>query len=148
MKVILKDDVQGLGKKDDMVNAKNGYAKNYLFPKGLAIEANLSNLNDVKQKNKASKAKKDSEIQEAKALKEQFKKYEITIKSKAGEGNKLFGSVTNKDIAEKLLEVYKVKVDKKKVLMNEGIKSLGDVTVDIKLYPKIIAKLKVKIERE
>jgi len=147
LKVILKEDVKGLGKKDEMVNASTGYAKNFLFPKGFAIEANVANINEIDLKNKAGKAKKDKEVQEARNLKEKFKEFEVVIKAKAGDSEKLFGSVTSKDIAEKLEEIYKIKIDKKKILLDEAIKSTGVKHVDVKLYPKIIAKLKVKIEK-
>jgi large subunit ribosomal protein L9 len=147
MKVILKSDVKGLGKKDDMVNASVGYAKNYLFPRNLAVEANVANMNEMDQKKKANKAKKDNELKDAKELKDKIKSLEIIIKAKAGEGERLFGSITAKDIAETLESSNGIKIDKKKILLKEAIKSIGYTTVDIKLYPKVIAKLKVKIEK-
>jgi large subunit ribosomal protein L9 len=148
LKVILKEDVKGLGKKDEMVNAKDGYARNFLFPKGLAVEANPKNLNEMNVKNKSKETKQEMAVGGAKKMAEKISNVLLTIKAKAGEKEKLFGSITSSDIAEVLLKEHKLKIDKKKIVLSEPIKSLGDKEVDIKLYTGVTAKLKIKIEQE
>lgn len=146
MKVILKQDVKGLGKKDQMVEASDGYARNFLFPKGLAVEASASNINVMKTKNEAEKQRKDREIAQAKALAEKIKKTTVTLKVKAGENGKLFGSITSKDVSEALKAQHKLDIDKKKIVMPEALKSIGTCEVEVKLYPEISSKLTVKVE--
>ncbi len=146
MKVILKQDVKGLGKKDQMVEASDGYARNFLFPKGLAVEASASNINVMKTKNEAEKQRKDREIAQAKALAEKIKTTTVTLKVKAGENGKLFGSITSKDVSEALKAQHKLDIDKKKIVMPEALKSIGTCEVEVKLYPEISSKLTVKVE--
>ena len=146
MKVILKQDVKGLGKKDQMVEASDGYARNFLFPKGLAVEASASNINVMKTKNEAEKQRKDREIAQAKALAEKIKTTTVTLKVKAGENGKLFGSITSKDVSEALKTQHKLDIDKKKIVMPEALKSIGTCEVEVKLYPEISSKLTVKVE--
>ena len=146
MKVILKQDVKGLGKKDQMVEASDGYARNFLFPKGLAVEASASNINVMKTKNEAEKQRKDREIAQAKALAEKIKTTTVTLKVKAGENGKLFGSITSKDVSEALKAQHKLDIDKKKIVMPEALKSIGTCEVEVKLYPEISSKLTVKGE--
>ena len=146
MKVILKQDVKGLGKKDQMVEASDGYARNFLFPKGLAVEASASNINVMKTKNEAEKQRKDREIAQAKALAEKIKSTTVTLKVKAGENGKLFGSITSKDVSEALKVQHKLDIDKKKLVMPEALKSIGTCEVEVKLYPEISSKLTVKVE--
>ena len=146
MKVILKQDVKGLGKKDQMVEASDGYARNFLFPKGLAVEASASNINVMKTKNEAEKQRKDREIAQAKALAEKVKTTTVTLKVKAGENGKLFGSITSKDVSEALKAQHKLDIDKKKIVMPEALKSIGTCEVEVKLYPEISSKLTVKVE--
>lgn len=148
MKVILKEDVKGLGKKESMVEVSDGYARNFLLPKGLAVEANSSNMNVMKSKQEAEKTKKAKELASAKALAEKLKDITLVIRTKAGENGKLFGSITNKDISDKLKADFKLDVDKKKINMHDAIKSLGTTEVEVKLYPEVSAKLAVKIEQE
>lgn len=147
MKVILKQDVKGLGKSESMVNVSDGYARNFLFPKGLAVEASASNLNVMNTRKAAEKAKKEREFAAAKALAEKINAISIIIKTKAGENGKLFGSITSKDISDKLSSQFKIDVDKKKIQLPEAIKSLGTSEVEVKLYPDVIAKLTVKVEQ-
>ncbi len=145
MKVILKQDVKGLGKTEDMVNVSDGYARNYLFPRGLAAEANASNINVMKTKKDAEKTKKDRELTQAKAIALRMKDIVVVIKSKSGESGKLFGSVTSKDISDKLKSEFKLDIDKKKIVLPDPIKSLGTTEVVVKLYPEVSAKLTVNI---
>ncbi len=148
MKVILTRDVKGLGKKDEMVNAKDGYARNYLIPKGYAIEASASNINIMNAKIKSEELKNEREQDKARNLAEKIKETELVITTKAGENGKLFGSITGKDIAERLKSQYNLDVDRKKINLPEAIKALGSFDVEIKLAKGIHPKLKVSIVEE
>ena len=148
MKVILVKDVKGLGEKESLVNVSDGYARNYLIPKGLACQSNQKNLNVMKAKNKAMEAKKEKEIEEAKALADKLNQSSITIKAKAGENGKLFGSITSKDISEKIKSMHNLDIDKRKIVLDEPLKSMGEFSIEIKIYPEISSKLKVYIENE
>lgn len=145
MKVILKVDIKGVGKKDEVVNASDGYARNYLFPKNLALEANAENMAKLKTKNDANQYRKDLEKEAAMAIADKFKKIELKVFVKVGENGKVFGGVSSKDIADKLDKEYKIKIDKKKIELKETIKSLGTSTVDIKLYEGVVGKLKITV---
>ena len=145
MKVILLQDIKGVGKKDQIINANDGYARNYLFPKKLAIEANAGNLGNLKAKQESNQYRKDVQKEEAIKLAEKIKNINLTITVKAGESGKIFGGVTAKEIAENLNNQYKIDIDKKKIILPETIKVLGTFSVDIKLYEGIIGKLKVEI---
>lgn len=145
MKVILLADIKGVGKKDQIINASDGYARNFLFPKKLAVEANNENLGKLKSKNESKAFKKETEIAEAKKSAEKINSITLTIKVKAGENGKIFGGVTSKEIAESLKNEYKIEIDKKKIVLSETIKNIGTHTVDIKLYEGIIAELKLHI---
>ena len=148
MKVILKQDVKGLGKKEDLVNVSDGYARNFLFPKGLAAEASATNINIMNTKKEAEKTKKDRELAHARELVQKLKDTEVVIKTKSGENGKLFGSITSKDISDKLKNNFKLDIDKKKIVLPEPIKATGTVELDVKLYPEVSGKLKVRIENE
>ena len=148
MKVILVKDVKGLGEKESLVNVSDGYARNYLIPKGLACLSNPKNLNVMKAKNKAMEAKKEKEIEEAKSLADKLNQSSITIKAKAGENGKLFGSITSKDISEKIKSMHNLDIDKRKIVLDEPLKSMGEFNIEIKIYPEISAELKVYIENE
>lgn len=148
MKVILKQDVKGLGKKDTMVEVSDGYARNFLLPRNLAVEASASNINIMNTKKEAEKMKKDRELAQAKALADRLKDITVVIKTRAGDNGKLFGSITSKEIAEKLKSSYNIDIDKRKIQLPEALKSLGTTEVDIKLYPEVSAKMKVRIEQE
>jgi len=145
MKVILAADVKGLGKKGDLVNASDGYARNFLFPRKLAVEATDGNMKKVEFEKKALKDKELAMLAEAKLLATNIEKLVIEIKTKAGEGGRLFGSVTSKEVAEKVEEISGIKIDKRKIDMPEPIKALGVKNVDLKLHPKVTAKLKVHV---
>ncbi len=146
MKVILLDNIKGVGKKDQIINASDGYARNFLFPKKLAVEANNENLAKLKAQNESKAFKKETEKNEASQIAEKINKITLKITVKAGENGKIFGGVTAKEIAESLKNEYKIEIDKKKVALPETIKNIGTYTVDIKLYEGIVAKLQVKIE--
>jgi large subunit ribosomal protein L9 len=148
MKVILKQDVKGLGKKDDLVNVSDGYARNFLFPRGLAVEANESNLNIMKTRKEAEKTKRDRELAHARQLAEKLRDVEVVIRAKTGENGKLFGSITSRDISDKLKDDFKLDIDRKKIVMPDAIKSTGSYEIDVKLYPEVGGKLKVRIEPE
>ena len=145
MKVILLEDVKSVGKKGQVVNASEGYAKNFLFPKKLAVEANNSNMNELNLKNKAEERRKAQELEDAKALAEKLEKIVVKIPVKTGEGGKLFGSVTNKEIAAAIEKNEGLKVDKKKIVLNDQIKMVGKKTVQVKLHAKVTASLTVEI---
>ncbi len=148
MKVILKQDVKGLGKMEDLVNVSDGYARNYLFPRGLAAEANAGNINVMNTKKQAEKSKRDRELAHAKELALKVKETVVVIKSKSGENGKLFGSITSKDISDKLKSDFNIDIDKKKIVLPDPIKSLGTTEVEVKLYPEVSAKLTVKTIHE
>lgn len=142
MKVILMQDVKGQGKKGQTVNVSDGYARNFLLPKGLAVEATNAAINDMKGKDEAFAYKKQTELNEAKEMQEKLSKISVSLSAKAGSNGKLFGSVTNKDIAEGLLSQHHIKIDKRRFDM-EDIKQSGTYEVSVKLYPDVIGKLKV-----
>ena len=148
MKVILLDNIKGVGKKDEIINASDGYARNYLFPKKLAVEVTKENLSILDSKNEANKFKKQNEKNEAEEIAKQLKEITLTIKVKAGENGKIFGGVTSKEISENLKNQYKIEVDKKKIEVKETIKNLGRFNINIKLYEGVNAKLNVNITAE
>ena len=148
MKVILMQDIKGVGKKDEVINASDGYARNYLFPKKLAVEATKENLGKLESKNEANKFKKQNEKNDAIEVANKLKELVLTIKVKAGENGKIFGGVTSKEISENLKEQYKIEIDKKKIEVKETIKNIGRFTINIKLYEGVNAKLTVNIIAE
>ena len=145
MKVILKADIKGVGKKDQVINASDGYARNFLFPKNLAVEANKENMSKLKAKQDSNAFKKSQEKEEAKKIAEKLSKIQLTIPVKAGENGKIFGGVSAKEIAELLKENYKIEIDKKKIELKETIKTLGARTIQIKLYEGITGNLKIDV---
>ena len=148
MKVILKADIKGVGKKDQVINASDGYARNFLFPKNLAVEANAENMSKLKAKQDSNAFKKSQEKEEAQKIADKLSKILMKVQVKAGENGKVFGSITSKDIAEKLKEQHKITVDKKKILLDGPIKQTGTVSIDVKLYPEVTGKLTVEISAE
>lgn len=148
MKVILKEDIKGVGKKDEIINASDGYARNFLFPKNLAVEANKENMAKLKAKEQSNAYKKEQEKQEAQKVAEQIGKIMLTIEVKAGENGKVFGGVSSKEIADILQNSHNIIVDKKKIDLKETIKELGLKTINIKLYEGVIAKLKINVVSE
>ena len=148
MKVILKADIKGVGKKDEVINASDGYARNFLFPKGLAVEANNENMSKLKAKQDSAKFQKQREKEEALRIAEKLSKISLKIKVNAGENGKIFGGVSSKEIAQELEKEYKVIVDKKKIDLKETIKPLGVRTVEIKLFEGVVGNLKIHIVGE
>ncbi len=148
MKVILQQDVKGLGRKGEVVNASDGHARNFLFPKKMAIPADKQNLNELSAKKSSEAHKKELERQEAIKIREKLEKVTLHIKTKAGENGKIFGSITSKEISENIEKEYKENIDKKKILLKDQIKTLGEHTVDLKLFEGVVAKLKLIIEEE
>lgn len=145
MKVILKADIKGVGKKDEVINASDGYARNFLFPKNLAVEANNENMAKLKAKQDSVKFQKGQEKEEALKIAEKLSKIQLKIQVKSGENGKIFGGVSAKEIAQELEKQYQIKVDKKKVELKETIKTLGMRTVEIKLFEGVIGKLKIDV---
>ncbi len=144
MKVILKQDVKGLGKKGELVNASDGYARNFLFPKGLAAEANAQAMSEFKNKQQAEKYRIETETAAAKAAAERISGKTVHITAKAGQNGKLFGSVTSKEIAEKIRAEFGIETDKRKIIVDD-IKQFGTYEFEIKLYQGISAKLYVMV---
>ncbi len=144
MKVILKDNIKSIGKKDDIVNVSDGYARNFLFAKNLAVEATPGNLAKLQTKKDSEKFKKDTEKEEAKKIADKLEKIKLVFEVKAGENGKIFGGISSKEISEKLDKEYQIKVDKKKIDLKETIKSLGITNVEMKLYEGVIGKVKVQ----
>ena len=134
MKVILLENIKGVGKKDEIINASDGYARNFLFPKKLALEANNENLAKLKAKQASNDYRKDVEKQEAMKMAEKLKGILLKVKVKAGENGKIFGGVTAKEISDELKKQYNFDIDKKKIEIKDTIKTLGTITINIKLY--------------
>lgn len=146
MKVILLEDVKGSGVKGDIINASDGFARNYLFPKGLAVEATKANLNELKNRERAEEKRKEEAAQQAREMADKLSQLTLVIKAKSGENGKLFGSVTNKELAEELKKQHNITIDRKKIVLGEPIKQLCEMELEVKLYPEISGKLKVKVE--
>lgn len=145
MKVILLQDVKNVGKKGDIVNASDGYARNFLFPKKLAEEASGANLNKINAIKESERKARLKDIEEAQKLAEDLKTKEVVLKVKAGEGGRLFGAITSKDVSEAIKKQLGIDIDKKKISM-ENIKTMGLHEVELKLYTEINGKLKVRVE--
>ena len=144
MKVILLQDVKKMGKKGDVIEASDGYARNYLFPRKLAEEATANALHVVNAKKENERRKKLAELEAAQKLAAELKGKEVTIDAKAGDNGRLFGAITNKDIAEVINNKFNLSIDKKKVVVNT-IKVAGQYEVEITLYPEVSTKMKVII---
>lgn len=148
MKLILLEDVKSVGKKGDIVNKNDGYALNYLIPKKLAVEATKANMNDLELKKKAEEKRKKEELEEAKKIAEQLNDKVVKVSVKAGENGKVFGSVTNKEIADALAKQTGMDIDKKKISFDAPIKMVGRRIVKIKLHPQVTVELAVEITGE
>ena len=145
MKVILKADIKGVGKKDQVINASDGYVRNFLFPKNLAIEANNENMSKLKAQENSKAYKKGQEKEEAKKIAEKLAGIQLKVLVKAGENGKIFGGVSAKEIADNLEKQHSIKIDKKKIDLKETIKTLGMFTIEIKLYEGVVGKLKIDV---
>jgi large subunit ribosomal protein L9 len=146
MKVILKQDFKSLGKKDQIIDVNDGYARNFLIPKGIAVEATPSAVNEAKSKQKAAAHRKQVELEEARALAKKISELTVVVSSKAGASGKLFGSITAKDIVNELKKQHKISIDKKMLILPEPIRTLGITDVEFRLYAGVTGKLKVKVE--
>ena len=148
MKVILLQDVKSLGKKGDIVDVNDGYARNYVLPKKLGVEANGKNMNDLKlQKANSEKIAKE-QLEAAQAFAAEMEKEEVVVSIKAGEGGRTFGSVSSKEIASAYKEQCGKEIDKKKIQLPDAIKNFGVYEVSVKLHPKVTGKLKVKVTEQ
>ena len=148
MKIILLVDEKKLGKKGDIIEASEGYAKNYIIPKKIGVEATPKNLNDLKL-HKANEEKKAKELlEQAQALAKDLEDKPVVVKIKAGEGGKVFGSVSTKEIAAAVKEQHGIEIDKKKIQLAENLKNFGTYEVVLKLHPQVAAKLSVKVTEE
>lgn len=147
MEVILKADVKGLGKKGKKVKASDGYARNFLFPKGLAVEANAQSLTELRNREQSNQHKIDLEIAAANDSKSKINGKTVKLTAKAGTSGRLFGSVTSKDVAAEIKKQYAVEVDKRKITMDD-IKSFGSYKIEIKLYQGISAEMTVSVTEQ
>ncbi|MBR1860951.1 MAG: 50S ribosomal protein L9 [Lachnospiraceae bacterium] len=148
MKIILLQDEKKLGKKGDIIEASDGYARNYILPKKIGVEATSANINDLKLK-KANDAKVAQEqLDAAKALAEELDKKSVTVRIKAGNGGRAFGAVSSKEIAAAAKEQLGLDIDKKKIILPEALKNFGSYDISIKLHPQVVGKLNVKVAEE
>ncbi len=146
MKVILLQDVKNIGKAGDVANVSDGYARNFLMPKGLVKEATPANIKELERIRETNAAIKAENLESAQALEKKIAMLRVTIKTKGGEGGRLFGSITAKDIADALQEQHGIEVDKKKLVLESPIKQTGEHAVEIKLFTNVTAKLRVIVE--
>ena len=148
MKVLLLQDVKGKGKKDTIVDVSDGYARNFLLPKGVAVEADAKIMNDYKNKQAAKKHHEEMEKQAAKETAEKHAGLVVKILATAGADGRFYGSVTTKDIAEELEKQHGITVDKRKIVLDDAIKAFGSYSLDVKLYPEISGKLNVIVTQK
>ncbi|ENH95959.1 50S ribosomal protein L9 [Gracilibacillus halophilus YIM-C55.5] len=146
MKVIFKQDVKGKGKKDEVKDVSDGYARNYLLKYNLAVEANKANLKALEAKKNKEKQREQEELDQAKQLKETLANLEVKLTAKSGDKGRLFGSITNKQIAEELKKSHQIKIDKRKIELDEPIRSLGYTNVPVKLHPEVTGTIRVHVE--
>ena len=145
MKVILLADVKGQGKKNQVIDVSDGYAKNFLIPRKLAKMADSQSLNDVRLKAEAKRFHIETERKEAQALAEQLKTFEVKVTASSGADGRLYGSITSKDIVEKLQADHGIAIDKRKLVMNDPIKTYGKYEIEVKLYPEVVGKIYVLV---
>ena len=145
MKVILNQDVKGQGKKGDLIEVSDGYARNFLLPKNLAKEATKENINVLKGQNESREYREKKALEEAQEIAKKIEEISVKLQAKSGDNGKLFGSITSKDVSEALTSQHHIKIDKKKFVLPDGIKTLGTTVVDIKVHPGVLAKLKVEV---
>jgi large subunit ribosomal protein L9 len=146
MKVIFLKDVKGKGKKGEVKNVADGYAHNFLLKQGLAVEANPSNVSSLNAQKKKEEKLAAEELAEAKQLKAKIDEITVELNAKSGEGGRLFGSITSKQIAEELQKKYSIKIDKRKIELEDAIRTLGVTKVPVKLYPEVTATLNVHVK--
>lgn len=148
MKVILQQDIRGKGKRGQMIEVSDGYARNYMLPRKMAIEATPDNVNTMRMTDRANAEKRQREREEAFALSNRLKDMTVVVKAKGGGAGRLFGSVTTQEIADALKQTYDITLDKRKIILDEQIKTVGLYTVRCKLGYEITADLKIKIEEK
>ena len=148
MKVILLKDVKGTGKKGEVKEVSDGYARNFLLPKKVAVIADNTAIKELNEKNKSIENKAQKEYEAAVELGKKMEEMNIVIYSKAGDGGRLFGSITSKDIAEQLKKQHDIVVDKRKVLLNDPIRTLGSTIVEIKIHQKVVTKIRVDVREK
>ena len=148
MKVILAQNIKGIGHADDVINVSDGYARNYLFPRKLAVPATDVNLKQIEKRKQAEEARGDKAVEESKGLAERIAEVQVTVKGRVGTGTKLYGSITHADIADALEQQAGIKIDKRKIELEEPIKSLGEYEVPIRLHRESVAHLKVEVVGE
>lgn len=148
MKVILMKDLEKIGQKGEIVEVKDGYARNFLFPKEYAVEAINKNLNRLKNKLAAIQKQNEEELQAAQEIANKIESIQVDVKLKVGEGGKTFGSISTKEVADVLKSEFKLDVDRKKLQLENPIKSIGTHAVNVKLHPEVTAELKVVVSEE
>ncbi len=148
MKVILLQDVKAQGKKGELVTVSDGYARNFLIPKGLALEADAKAINDYKGREESIKHKAEVEKKEAIEIAEKLNSLVVEIKNAAGGDGRLYGAITSKDIVEALKMQHHIVIDKRKLVIPDPIKSFGNFTIDVKLYPEVTGRLTLKVDKE
>ncbi len=146
MKVILLEDVKNLGKKGQLVEVSDGYARNYIFAKKLGVEATSKNLNDLKLQKAHEDKLAAQKLEDARAFAAELEKVQVVLKLKIGEGGKLFGSVSSKEIAQAVKEQFRLEIDKKKLVLPNPIKTVGTTIVPVKLHPQVTGELKVVVQ--
>jgi len=146
MKVIFLKDVKGKGKKGEVKNVADGYAHNFLIKQGLAVEANSTNVSTLEGQKKKQEKLAAEELEAAKALKDKIEKITVELSAKAGEGGRLFGSITSKQIAEELQKKHQIKIDKRKIELEDAIRALGYTKVPVKLHTEVLASLNVHVK--
>ena len=145
MKVVLLQEVKKLGKKGEILEVAEGYARNFLIPQKLAAQATSDTLNQLQQQKNAAADRQKRQLEEAKLLAAQLGKIEVTVAAKAGEGGKLFGAVTTKDIADAAKKQHKIELDRRKMEFADPIKNLGTASVHVKLHPEVTVEIKIKV---
>lgn len=148
MKVILTKDVKAQGKKGDLIDVSDGYARNFLLPKGFAIEASKQAMNELEGKRGAEQYRRNLEEEKARNIAERMKEITVNLQAKAGAGGKLFGSITSKDVADALKAQFNIDIDKRKFELKDGIKTCGVTNVTVKLYPQITGTFKVNVTEQ
>lgn len=146
MKVILQQDIRGKGKKGQMIEVSDGYARNYMLPRKLAVEATVDNVNTMRMTDKANQEKRQREREEAFAVSQRLKTVEVVLRAKGGGAGRLFGSVTSQEIADAVKKQEGIELDKRKIVLDEQIKTVGTYTIKVKLGYEITAELKLKVE--
>ncbi|PRZ16592.1 LSU ribosomal protein L9P [Laceyella sediminis] len=148
MKVILQQDVKGTGKKGEVKEVSEGYARNFLIPRKLAIPATDGNMNTLKEQKRLEEKRKEAELKEAQELGQRIDSLTVKLSTKTGQGGRVFGSITSKQISQALKQQHQLQIDKKKILLDEPIRALGVTKVPVKLHPKVSAILSVQVVEE